>query len=212
MSSREWMAPLTGVAFVVVLIAGFVIGGEPPDVDDGAQDIVRHYVDNKDQVIAGAVLAAIAATLLVVFGAVLRKALVRGAGGGDARVLPAVAFAGTIVLATGAGIDSTLSFALAETAEDIDPTAVQGLQALWENDFMPMAIGIQLLLVGAGLSIVRSGVLPKWLGWIAIVLGVVAATPIGFVSFAGGALWVIVTSVLLALRGKAAAGAPGTVE
>ena len=38
---------------------------------------------------------------------------------------------------------------------------------------MPIAIGIVVLLLSSGLSIVRYGALPKWLGWVAIVLAVV---------------------------------------
>ena len=33
MRRREWLVPLTGVAFIVVLIVSFIVGGEPPDVD-----------------------------------------------------------------------------------------------------------------------------------------------------------------------------------
>ena len=111
-------------------------------------------------------------------------------------------------MAVGAGVDMTISFALAEAAEDIDPVAVQSLQALWDNDFMPIAIGLVVLLLASGLSIVRYGALPKWLGWVAIVLAVVGMTPIGFVAFMGGALWVLVVSILLAVRARGAAAPP----
>jgi hypothetical protein len=39
-----------------------------------------------------------------------------------------------------------------------------------------------------------------WLGWIAIVLAVIALTPIGFAAFVCGGVWVAVTSVLLTMR------------
>jgi uncharacterized protein DUF4386 len=195
---RDWWTPLTGVAFVVVLIAGFIVGGEPPDAESPAREIVDHYVDNKDSVIAGAALTGIAATLLVFFAGALRRALRDAEGPGG--LLSAVAFAGGIMIAIGGTIDGMISWALAERADDIDPTGVQALQALWDTDFLPIATGLAILLLASGISIVRHGALPRWLGWIAIVLGVLALTPIGFVAFMGGALWVLVTSVLLALR------------
>ncbi len=45
---KGWLVPLTGVAFLLVVIAGFTISGEPPDpADDSAREIVDFYVDNK---------------------------------------------------------------------------------------------------------------------------------------------------------------------
>jgi hypothetical protein len=92
-------------------------------------------------------------------------------------------------------------------ADDIDPTGVQTLQALWDNDFVPIALGVLLFLWATGISVVRSGVLPKWIGWIMILLGVVALTPIGFVSFIASAVLILVISILLALRERSAAPA-----
>ncbi len=63
-------------------------------------------------------------------------------------------------------------------------------------------MGLQLFLLGVGLAAWRLGVLPKWLAGIALLLGVVAVTPIGFVTFIAMALWIPITSILLALRAK----------
>ncbi len=178
---REWLAPLTGVLFVVLVVIGFVIAGEPPDAGDPAQEIIDHYTDNKDSVIIGAALGGLAAMFLVFFGGYLRKVL--RAAEGEGGVLSAVAFAGTIIVAVGAAIDATISIALAESVEDIEPAAVQALQALWDNDFIPLALGIELFLFATGISILRHRALPVWLGWVAIVLGILGATPAGFIAF-----------------------------
>jgi hypothetical protein len=203
---REWLVPLTGVLFVVLLILSFIVAGEPPDADENVQEIVDHYVDNKDSIQASVLIGGVAAVSLLFFAGYLRK-LFRAAEGPDG-MLSAIVLAGATIMAVGAGVDMTISFALAEGAEDIDPVAVQSLQALWDNDFMPIAIGLVVLLLASGLSIVRYGALPKWLGWVAIVLAVVGMTPIGFVAFMGGALWVLVVSILLAVRARGAAAPP----
>lgn len=206
---KSWLIPLTGVAAIVIAIAGFAIGGEPPSVDENsAEEIVEHYVDNKDSVMFGSGLATIAMTFLIFFFGYLRKVL--RAAEGEAGTLSLVAFVGSAIFGLGIAIDSTISFALAETAEDIDPTAAQSLAALFENDFMPFALGTQLMLLGAGISVVKHGLLPKWLGWIAILFGVIAVTPIGFVSVMVLALWVVVVSILLSMRarGPSAPAAP----
>ena len=206
-NQREWLVPLTGLGTIVVAIIASVISGEPPSVDDNsAREIVDHYVDNKDSIQLSAALSVVALTLFVFFGAYVRKVL-DAAGGADSP-LPLIAFTGTVVFGVGIAIDNTITFALAEAADDIDPTAVQALQALWDNDFLPILFGIVLLLIGAGLSVVRFGGLPKWLGWVAIVLAVAGATPIGFVAFLGGALWVLIVSILLAVRARGTSAPP----
>ena len=41
--------------------------------------------------------------------------------------------------------------------------------------------------------------LPVWLGWIAIVLGIVGMTPIGWIAFMGTGVWILIASVMLLL-------------
>lgn len=200
--SNEWLVPLTGVGFIVVGILSFMIGGEPKSADEPVREIVDFYVDKKDSVQLGAFASLLAGLLLIFFGAYLRKVLHRAAGQDD--TLSIVSFIGLVIVALGFAIDATISFALAEAADDIDPTAVQALQALWDNDFLPIALGTAAFLLATGLSIVRSGVLPKWLGWVMVVLGVIGFTPVGFVSAIGAALLVLVLSIMLSMRARSA--------
>lgn len=204
MTTDRW-APLTGAAFLVVAILAFAIGGEPPEADNSAEEIVSHYVDNKDSVIFGAVLATFASALLVYFGATL-SAVLRAADRGPG-ILSAVVLAGAAIMAVGIAIDSTILFALAEGAEEIEPASVETLQALWDNDFLPIALGTVLFLSASGLGILRTGVLPKWLGWIAVALAVIGLTPLGFVAFIGGAIWILITSIMLTMRARSAPAA-----
>ena len=198
------MAPLTGVAFIVLLILSFVIGGEPPDAKDSADEIAAHYTEDKDAVMFGAALGGIAVVFFVFFANILRD-VVRRAEGPEGRLSPVI-LAGAAILATGAAFDGTLSFAMAEAADDIPAESLQSLQALWDNDFLPMAVGLATFLISSGLSILRTGVLPKWLGGIAVLLGVLAITPIGFAAFIGGAVFVLIVSVMLTMRERNAVG------
>ena len=207
---REWLVPLTGVLFVVLLIVSFAVAGEPPDADEPVTEIVEHYVDNDDAIWASTIIGGLALLSLLFFGAYLRKLFSAAEGHGG--MLSALILTATGIMAVGAAIDMTISVALVEAVDNtdtaFDPAAVQALQALWDNDFVPILIGIELLLLSTGLSIVKYGVLPKWLGWVAIVLAVVGMTPIGFVAFPGGGLWVLVVSILLAVRARGAAAPP----
>lgn len=206
---REWLIPLTGIVFIVLAIVAFAIGGEPPEAKEGAQKVVDHYVDNKDSIQASALIATLAGVFLIFFFGYVRKVL-RAAEGPNG-MLSLVSFVGAAILATGIAIDSTIAFALAEQANKIDPAAAQALEAIWDNDFMPIALGSTVLLFATGLSIVRHGALPAWLGWIAILLGLISATPIGFVGFLGSILWILIVSVMLTMRARAAQAPPPAV-
>ena len=199
--------PLTGVGFIVLGIVSFIVGGEPKSADDPLREIVSYYVDNKNSVEAGAFIGVAATVLLVFFGAYLRRFLRAAAGEGE--MLSIVSFVGIAIVAVGFAIDTTILIALSESADDINPVAVQSLQALWDNDFVPLALGVLLFLWGTGLSVIRSGVLPKWLGWVMIVLGVVGLTPLGFASAIGAAILVLALSILLSVRARGAAAATG---
>src|SRR5262245_32424611 len=105
-SSKEWLVPLTGVAFIVVLIVSFVIQGEPKDAEHPAQEIADWYVDNKDAVEIAAILGAVAGVFLIFFGAYLRKVLEAAEGGGG--MLPILVVIGLAIVAVGGAIDSTI--------------------------------------------------------------------------------------------------------
>ena len=193
-----WLAPLTGVVFVVLVVIAFSIGGEPPEANSSTQEIVDFYVDNKDSVSAGAFIATLAVLFLVFFANHLRRVL---DAAGDA-ALSATVLVGAAMMAVGVAIDSTISLSLAQAAEDIEATSVQTLQALWDNDFLPIALGTVVFLFSAGISIIRTGALPRWLGWVALVLAVLGVTPLGFIAFLGAGVWILVISVMLALRAR----------
>jgi hypothetical protein len=198
-----WLVPLAGAGFVVLGITSFIVQGEPKSADDPVNEIVDFYLDNKDQIYVGQVIGVISGLLLIVFGAYLARVL-RAADEG-AWPLALVPLIGLVIMDVGFAIDGTILIALAETADDIEPTSVQTLQALWDNDFLPIALGGMIFLFSFGIAVVRSGVLPRWLGWIAIALGVVALIPpIGFAAFIGIALLILIVSIMLAVRARRA--------
>lgn len=203
---REWFVPLTGPLFLLTVILGFTIGGEPPDVTkDPVGDVVTFYADDTG-VRVSAVIEMIAGASLVIFGGYFRRFL--QAAEGPHGMWSAVMFAGTVIIAVGLAIDATITFAMVETAADIDPAAVQALSALYANDFLPLALGVILFLLATGVSIIRHRVLPVWLGWAAIGLAVLGATPLGFISAIATVLLVTVIGVMLALRDRKTAATP----
>ena len=202
---KDWLVPLTGLVFILLLILGFIVGGEPPDADEPVQEIVDFYVDDKDSIEAGVFILALGVVFFIFFANYLRT-LFRETS------VSATILVGAAIFAVGGAIDGTILIALAEAADDIEPESVQTLQALWDNDFLPLAVGITVFLVSLGLSILRTpGVLPRWLGWVILVLALVSVTPAGFIAFPGTGLLIIVLSVWLAVRARGAASPPAAM-
>lgn len=94
----------------------------------------------------------------------------------------------------------------------LDPAALQALHEASLMVVFPWTVGPSAFLLGAEAGVLQSQPLPRWLGWIAVVLGVVAAIPshvlgglldhIGVVPVAGLGIWTLVVSVALARHGE----------
>jgi hypothetical protein len=199
--SNDWVGPATGIVFVVLLAITLILAGEGVDPKDGAEEVLDYYADNEDQVLISGFLGGLAVVFFLFFAGWLRKVLREAEGAGG--VLSAVSFAGGIVFAIGGAVASTLNIGLAESFDDVDPAALEAMNAIAYNYFVPFAVGFSTFLLATGISAVRHGALPGWLGWSAIVLGVATYTPAGFFAFLLGIVWVLVASVLLTMRATA---------
>jgi hypothetical protein len=203
---KRW-APLTGVAFVVLLVISFILSGSTPDPDDPAQKVVSFYNDHDSKEIVSAVIGAYAMLFFVFFAGVLRATLRRTEP--DPATLSTIAFGGGILVAVGGLIFAALSFTLGDLADKLDPSAMQALNALSGDFFFPLAVGTAIFLIASGIATVRGGLLPNWLGWAGIVIGVLAVTPVGFFAFLASLVWVLVTAIILATVAEPATESPG---
>ncbi|HET9120578.1 MAG TPA: hypothetical protein VFN72_08585 [Solirubrobacterales bacterium] len=202
-SDKAWVPLVTGLGFAVLLIISIIVTGSPKGADDGAAAVAQWYSDNKDAAEIGSFIGVVAGGFLIFFGAYLRKVLEPGAG----LMLGILPLIGIAIVATGAAVDGMLMFAAAEAVGDIPAPEVQTIQAIWDNDFLPFLLGVLVFNWSVGLAVLRSGALPKWMGWAAVVFGVIGlAGPVGFFGALGAGLWVIVASIMLSMR--ASGGAP----
>jgi hypothetical protein len=196
-------APLTGVIFVALVVISFILGGETPDIKDSPQKVLDFYNDNDSEQIWAAVILAWGTLFFFFFLGVLRSAL--RAAEGAVGYLSAVAFGGGLVMGLGMLSFAGFTFTLADAADHLNPVAAQALNGLNSDFFFPLAVGGGTLLIATGLSAIRSRVLPAWLAWAALVIGIAAITPAGFFAFLVFLLWTLVVSVLLWRRAPAAA-------
>src|SRR3954469_3602117 len=196
---RPWLVPLAGILAIVLIVIAFIVGGETPDGDDSLRKIVSFYRDNDDaQVLAGSFLGWGTALFLVFASGLWRmvRDLETERHGSSALLL-----GGSVLWAAGASIFAGLTFTLGDLAKDLGPGALQTLNALNSDMFFTLALGTFAFSAGAGVSILKTRVMPIWLGWVAIVIAIVAVTPAGFFAFLVMGLWVLIVSVLMLVRG-----------
>jgi hypothetical protein len=202
MRGLERFAPLSGLLFVVLVLAAVIVGGETPGANDSLAKVIDYWRDNDDQAIAASIIAAFSAVALLWFAGVWRATLA-AAEGGSAR-LANTAFAGAILAAVGWSMLIAFNFMAAETIDDVAPQVTQTFSALQSDFFFPLAIGFSVFLLASGLAIVRTGVFPAWMGWVAVVLGVLSVTPAGFFAILLALAGIIAVSLMLFMRGTPA--------
>jgi hypothetical protein len=208
MRGLERLAPLSGVVFVLLIVIGAIVGGETPDTKDSQQSIVQFWTENDAARILSDAIGAWAVVFFMWFAATLRSVL-RAAETGPAR-LASLSLAGATIAATGLLCVLSIDFATAESAGDVPGEVTHTLTVLNNNFFFPMAAGYGIFLLAAGVLAVRTGVLPAWLGWAAIVIGVLCLTPVGFFAILVGLVWTLAASVVLYQRASRQPAASAT--
>jgi hypothetical protein len=199
MTLRRWLA-VSGVVAGVFALVSFLGGGGSPNDDASAAKVVSYYRDHQTGTKLLALVGAISAVLLVLFATRLRE-LLQGGPGGDGALLAAAAFGGAVILAAGIALSSATSFALARAADLHFAGPAQALNVLNNNAFFVLVVGVSSLLLATGIATVRRPALPRWLGWVAIVIGVLAlAGPAGVFGAGLSILWLIVASLMMLVR------------
>jgi len=195
-------APLTGIVFVVLLVIGFgPVGGNTPGSDDSASKISAFYHDHQTKEVLAAVIVAIAAIFFAMFIVALRDHL-RGRNiEGD--FWPTVALVGGVVSLAGFCLAITVHAALVDGGHNELPgDAMIALNAIDNWDFFAFAFPLAILLFGVAGATLRAGAdLPKWLGWTALVIGILFfAGPVGFLAFLLTGIWIIIASIVMYRR------------
>jgi hypothetical protein len=218
--TRPWFRfmPLLGVLFVLLIVIGFAVGGDTPDSDSLPLKIRSDY-DNEAKHQIAAYLVSLGAASLVFFAAHVRAVLRALDPGGR---LGNAAFGGAVVSAAGFLVASLIHSALAEAAQkaSVGGPALQALNALDNWSFYPFAVGLAVFVLASGAALAGAGrLVPAWLGWVGVVLGIAMLIPfVGFFAALLAAIWVIVVSLMLFARseiaermiGEGRAAAPAT--
>jgi hypothetical protein len=184
---------------ILVVLAFFVVNGGTPNDKSSPEKVISFYRDHATASRVAALMIVIAAVLVVLFVARLREVLNADGRGGDA--LPLAAFGGGLIFASGLLLLAVVHFALVQAADHQFAAPAQTLNVLDSNDFFVLTGGIAVLMLATGIATVRRPVLPRWLGWAAIVIGVLSlAGPVGFAGFLLCLVWLIVAAILMLVR------------
>lgn len=212
MTLRRWLAISGVVSPLLIALAFTVVGGDnSPSEKANAARVVSYYHSHQTSGRVAALMVVIGGVLLVLFAARLRELL-----GGDARdggILPAASFGGAVIAGTGAALLASVHFALVQAGQYRFAEPAQTLNVLDNNDFFVLVAGFAIFFFATGLAIVRQRSLPRWLGWLAIVIGVVClAGPAGFIGVVAGLVWILGVAIFLLVRSESRPDEPITPE
>ena len=193
-------ASLTGIAFTVLVAVGAVLQGSGPGSNASGQAVIAFYVKNGGRQRASDVFLAFAFVALVCFAGWLRVQFRRQTAHDG---LTVTALAGAVLLAARQTIGAGLSWTLGAAPGQLAPAAAQALNAAASDLVLTSAAGWFIFSVAAGTAIIRGKVLPAWLGWVSVVIGIVVVTPAEFAAFLVFAVWTLIVSVLTWRRSAA---------
>jgi len=198
---------ICGLAAVALLVGSFPFTGATPEPGASA-DKVAEYLDRSSALTwTGIDLELFGIALLIVFAgrmwAILREA--EGAGGWIATTGFGAALAGLTVLLIG---DATVMGAAFKAGRDgLDPAVVGAMYTVqWHADLVYGAVNA-VFFAAAALLVLRHGALPRWLGWLALVVaaGLVATVPFGPGATMEpphllGFLWIVAAGIVMIAR------------
>jgi hypothetical protein len=186
--------PLTGVVWGVLAILGVVLGGgETPEGDATPAKVVHFYVAHTSEIETSGILFTIAFLAFLFFVGSLRAFLRREPA---AEPLATLALVAAVAVAVAAGIGGGIELGLAQNINHVTPQVAQAANLVSREVFLPVLVGGCVFGISSGIAILRGAPLPRWLGWVAIVMGIVfVIPPIIFAAF----ILVIVWSILVAI-------------
>lgn len=208
----ERLAPLTGLVSAACLVfATLLVLDQPQDSDSNAK-IVAYFAQHSHRVqgIVGFFVFVAGILLLLAFLAALRDRLA-AAEGGTGR-LSALAY-GAGVAAAAVWLVAMLlaradTFAASRSSKyQVDPNTYRMLVDTAYVGWVTAVIVCALVVWAASAVALRTGVLPRWFGWLGIALGVVQLFGVFFFPFVAWFIWLALASVLLVTRRDAAAAA-----
>lgn len=198
--SAQRIGAAAGIVFVAMQLALVTALAGAPALDAPTNEIRRYLVDDGGRVLAATTVGAVSVCFFLWFLGMLQTFL-RAAEGRSGH-LSRIAFGAGLVTITSAVAAGLPAVALAwnKTAAGAEPGLLRAIWNLNTLAFVPIGSSAGVFCLAAALVILRTRVLPVWVGWIGIlaaVVGVIAVfflladdpeSPLGTPANAGGFL------------------------
>jgi hypothetical protein len=202
----RWAA-LGGIAYVALFIVGnILLFSGAPDSDASPSEVSKYYMDSghRDKIGIGWVLAGLGVFFFLWFLSSLRRTVRRHEG--EDGFLTALTTIGGVVYASLALAALAVNMGIRTMSDDTYHHEVYTGLIHAANDVGYVlhatgGAGAAAMIIAASLAALRAVVVPAWAGWLGVVAGILALGSIAFLPQAAIALWILIVSVLLFVRG-----------
>jgi hypothetical protein len=203
--SERW-APLAGIIFVVLMFVGTFFVADVPEADAPRQEISDYLgdSDNHTRNIIGAYIWVVGALAFLCFVARLRSVLRQAEGGTG--ILSNVVF-GAGVIYSALMIASAVAFgavAYAVGLRDATVSEIDLVRVLPQMAWMVLLFGAGfagiVLVLGACIVSFQTGVLPRWLAWLGVVMAILLLFDVIYINIVPLLIWVFAASIVLLMR------------
>ncbi len=208
----ERWAVYMGIVAVVLWIVGILVveSGNVPGEKATDADQLAYYVDDANRILSGSWIFMVGCLAFLWFAVVLRERLAAAEGG--SRMFSNLAFLGAAATGAFAMLSAGPDIAAAIQEDDLSQAAAAAMATVGDAFFVGAELSAILLMIGAGMVALHSGLFPKAWAWFSFVLAVILLIgPIGWAGLIFGLpLWIIGTTVFLVRGGETAVAEPVT--
>jgi hypothetical protein len=197
------LAPLTGFLAVALGVLAFILSAswsDEPDSKAPGVEIAAWMTDDSWAILVTGWVWMLAVVAFVWFLGSLRSASQRGEGGAG-RVTSIAYGAGLLFSAFAVSlVIGEMAGASANEFDDrvISPQLAEALFAWKGGAFFAAEVFAGVLAAATAIVVLRTGVLPKWYGWLGLLYGIwLMIVPIGWLALFGFPIWILLTTTLV---------------
>jgi hypothetical protein len=201
---RDFWTPTAGILAALTFVVGLAMAANSPDNDDPDAKIISWYADHGHRVgvVVGVFVLAFCGLFLLWFAAGLRQRL-RLAEGPEGRLANVALGGGVLMVAmlwVGAAAFAAIpaGVSLGGSTQLTDADLGRFLPSIGFGSILIFAMfGAIALIDATSVVIFRTGVLPRWLGWLGFVCGVALLFGAVFLPVIALPIWLIAASIVL---------------